>query len=295
MSDDNGSSSTALSPSEEAFFESGGTTDPGLNDDQSGGGDGGGQQQDGTQADPNAQQADPANKPEKMVPLNALHQARHELREAKARSDRLEQTFQQLLRIQQGQGQQQIPDRDADPIAYFDARNTQLEQQIQQLNEANQQAAQQTQQQHQERQFIQVVNQAEAQFAAANPDYNQAAQFLQQHLVEGFVNQGYSQQEAVNGMLGQVRGMIQNFLQLGLNPAEMGYAIAKARGYQTKAATDPNKANGEKIAQLNKGQAAARSLSTAGGAGKPAITLEALAEMDPAELEKHWGEVKKFM
>lgn len=304
MSDDNGSV-TALTPSEEAFFESGGTTDHGLTDDQSGagGGDGGesGQQQnnqDGGQADPNTQQGEQAPKPEKTVPLAALHQARHELREAKARSDRLEATFQHLLRLQQGQGQQQqVPDQNVDPLGHFEARSAQLEAQIQQLTEQRQQEAQQTQQQAQERQFTQAVSQVEAQFIAKTPDYNEATQFLQQNLVEGFLNQGYSEQEAVQGMRQQIRGMIHQFFQLGLNPAEMGYTIAKARGFAPKAAAAANQqqANGEKISQLNKGQAAARSLSTAGGAGKPAITLEALAEMDPAELEKHWGEVSKLM
>jgi hypothetical protein len=182
-------------------------------------------------------------------------------------------------------------------VGHFTDKTAQLEAQIQQLTELRQQEVQQTQQQAQERQFTQAVSQVEAQFIAKTPDYNEATQFLQQNLVEGFLNQGYSEQEAVQGMRQQIRGMIHNFFQLGMNPAEMGYLVAKQRGFTPKAAAaaDQQQANGAKIAQLNKGQAAARSLSTTGGAGKPAITLEALAEMDPAELEKNWGEVSKFM
>lgn len=307
MSDGTENSSTALSPSEEAFFESGGTADHGLQDDQPadeayGGAGAGGQQQGDVQNDGQAdqngqQQVEQTAKPERTVPLAALHQARAEIREHREKVARLEQAFQRVMQLQ-GQGQQQqLPDPLQDPVGHFEARSALLEQQIQQIHEQRQQEQQQTEQQRQVQHFETTVKSVERQFAAATPDYEQATDFLKQSLIDNFVNQGYSNEEAMAGMQQQVRGMVHNFLQLGLNPAEMAYTIAKSRGYQGKAAAvaDQSKASGDKIAQINKGQTAARSLSTAGGAGKPAITLEALAEMDPDELEKNWDQVKKFM
>lgn len=282
---------SALTPNEEAFFESGGQDDSGLNEQESST-EAKAEQQESEQQ---AEQAQPAPKPEKTVPLAALHQARMENKELRQRTERMEQTFNKLLeRVQQGQ-QQQLPDPAQDPVGFIQLRDQQYQQELEALRGQMQQTQEQRQQQEQDLQFFSQVQSVESQYAAANPDYPDAARFLQQHIVEGFINQGYSQQEAIDRMYKQVRGMIQIATHMGMNPAQVGHTLAKSVGYAAKAPVDQNKVNAEKIAQINKGQVAAKSLSTQGGAGKAAITLEALAEMDPEEMEKHWDQIKKLM
>ena len=51
----------------------------------------------------------------------------------------------------------------------------------------------------------------------------------------------------------------------------------------------------EKIAQINKGQIASKSLSSTAGKTKPELTLEAMLSMDDSELEDNWSKIKKLM
>lgn len=293
-----------LTPSETAFFESGGETAPESvestssetteNESQE-------VQNESSTEDAAVETKAPEQKQEKQektVPLAALHQARSEIKEMREKYAKMEQVFQRFAQMQEQAEQPKLPSLEENPVAYFEARNQQLEQTIHQLKETQQQFEARQAQEAQEAQFRYAVQAVEAEFAKTNPDYPDATHYLRSEIYQDALNRGATPQEAEASLLQQMRVMIVNAAQVGINPAQMVYHMAQARGFKTKQVEAPKQEQqspSEKIASINKGQAAAKSLSSTGGKGKAELTLEAMAEMDDDELAKHWGQIKKLM
>lgn len=289
MSDDN-----ALTPSEEAYFSSGGESDPEVvvaepAEPAS---------EPVAEAVPAASEPAAESKPEKTVPLAALHQARQENKEMRARVERMEQTFAELQRRAQQQAQPEVPDKDVDPVGYFLHENEQLRQRLDQVAQSQTQWEQQQQREAQNQQFFNNVRNIEQQFQAATPDYEQASKYLRDAVYQDFINRGADQNEAQHAMTNQMITMVSQAMQMGVNPAMLGYQMAQARGWkspQAAAPVIPAQTNTEKISQINKGQAAAKSLSATGGKAKAELTLESLAEMDDDDFEANWSQLSKLM
>lgn len=314
---------SALTSGEAAFFETGGATDHGAGDSAAGADAGkaaptGGEGQPGAaeQAQPGNEDAaggeqKPKQQQEKTVPLAALHQARAEIRETKERFTQLEQrnaqmerVFQQFMAQQEQAQAPQIPAADADPIAHFTMTQQQLQNQIQHLQQQLQAQGQQTQQQWQEhqqqqqvaqqqQQFVNRVNHSVNEFKQTHADFDEASNYLKEQLANDLALQGV---ENVNAAVDQqIVALVHSAMNVGLSPAQLAYQMAMSRGYKQKQAAPAAPAgqdNAGKIAQINKGQAAAKSLSSTGGKGKAELTLEAMAEMSDEELSKQWDQIR---
>lgn len=318
---------SALTPGEQAYFESGGQADPESGELAS--------EEESSQsskaesksvekstavdepASTDTKQQKAAEKPAPTVPLAALHQARMEIKETKEKfaaleqkAQRMEQIYQQLAeerqRAAQAANAPQIPALDVDPVAHFAAKTQQLEQYIVQLHQTMQEQntmSQQQWQQHQQaqqqamqqQQFVQNVERSINEYKKTTPDFDVAADFLKAQIADDLTNQGVMDVQA--GVNSQLMAIINSAQAAGMNPAHLAYQMAIGRGYtsQQQKATASSQANTDKIAQINKGQAAAKSLSSTGGKANGELTLEAMAEMDDDELAKHWGQLKKMM
>jgi hypothetical protein len=318
---------SGLTPSEQAFFESGGQTAPDAVETTSSEAtenesqvtqDSGVEQTQQTQQTEQAQaesaqqtteqKQDKQDKPEKMVSIHALHQARMENKEMRQKLENMERTFQEFQK-RFAPPEPQIPTVDVDPIAHFQARTQQLEQTIQEMNKRLESGDHEQRQREQQSQFARQVYTLESQFKAQTPDYDEATLFLKQGMYNDLLNRGALPDEIPAMIDNQIGAMARQMLQVGMNPAQVAYHMAQSRGFKSKSAQEAEQRqaqeqaqqraqqqqqNQQKIESINKGQSAAKSLSSTGGQGKGELTLEALAEMDADELDKHWAEIQKL-
>lgn len=128
------------------------------------------------------------------------------------------------------------------------------------------------------------------------PDFLAAYRHARQARVSELVSLGYAPQEALGITYDNELEIIRNAYVNGRNPAHVIYDYARRHGYgggsvaepsERMAARDPGRgtipSEAEKVALAARGQAASKSLSTAGGGSTGTLTLEALAGMSDEE------------
>jgi hypothetical protein len=128
------------------------------------------------------------------------------------------------------------------------------------------------------------------------PDFLAAYQHARQERVAELVALGYAPDEALGITFDNELEIIRNAYANRRNPAEIIYDYARRHGFGgNRLAGSPLEAgafvpnrNGvmseaEKVALAARGQAASKSLSTAGGGSTGTLTLEALAGMSDEE------------
>ncbi len=248
--------------------------------------------------DERIEQSQKAN--DKVVPYGALHEERErrkelsrELNDIRERNAKMEERFQQFQqRLTQPQVQE--PSFDDDPIGALKAEQERLRDNIQYFNQTAAQQQQQQQHQQQINQLTSMYQQNLAVYAKENPDFVAAYQDVSKKQFEGYVAAGFSVEEADKLAKEDELGLAMKAYRDGVNPAERVYQFAKARGYAAKAAT-PTVNNQQKLETIEKGMQAGKSLSSATGKGADPLSLEALAEMDDADLEKNWDKIMRQM
>lgn len=298
---DNGGPS--LSADEEAFFSSGGETEiPGGGDagaDTGGStGDGGG----GEAKPAGAKPADGAAPKNDHVPLATF------LEEKKARKElatKYQDTEKQLAELR---GKFAIIDRlklgGEDPAAtqppagppkveddIFGAVKhvTETLQQMEKRNadekaakEANDKAA------AEQKTFVDNYTKACDEFQKTTPDFRPAYDFLLNSRAAELRAIGYDTPETLHqALVADEFAIAQMAMERGKSPAQMLYDLANQRGYKKPAAANPDTgAAAEKLATIERGQAAHKSLSNTGGSsGDQEMTAEALIAMPAAEFE----------
>jgi len=246
-------------------------------------------------------------KPNRMVPLGALHEERERRKaleatvaeERRARQVLEERTNIILQRLgpQQQPAQDQtpqIPDLNTDPVGHITGSIEQVRQQLANL----QNQGQLTQQQQQQAAQIQMLQQhamvREHAFRADNPDYDQAVTFLRKQRDNELEAQGWTDPVQRQALITQeALGMAAMAMQNGRDPAALVYQVAKGRGYTLPTPNGNGAGNGtqqqtpgDRLAQVAAGQQQARGLSGARGSGPAPMTAQRLLEMPDSEFSK---------
>ena len=244
-----------------------------------------------------------AEKKESVVPYGAMHEERMRRKQAEERERAKDQQLQQLIQSQAQRDQeyrvaqerlQQIlakqnppPDENADPLAFTVHTAKQTQAQVEQLRREQQWAAQQQEQvrlqqeqaqrqQQQVQQLMQLTTQAEESFAKVTPDYQDAVQFIKAERAKELVAIGWPVEEAAKGVEREGWQLAHQWLSQGMNPAQMAYQLAKAKGWQGNVSAE------QKLQMQEAGQRAAK--PTGGGTTKGKLTMAALASMTPSQL-----------
>jgi hypothetical protein len=135
-----------------------------------------------------------------------------------------------------------------------------------------QETAQQRQQTHQAQAyqaFSQAVSQAEASYRASQPDYDGAVDHMRQTraadaqaFVEasGGVWDANTQAQVMQTITQEFAQLAATALQRGKSPAEVLYKLAQSRGYQP-----PSKSAETKLATIERGMAASKTVSNLSG------------------------------
>lgn len=211
----------------------------------------------------------------------------------------LKDTFNRIMKKAQEQAELESmpkpPSYEENPIEALRFENEQLKKKVGTIEQTNQQRDQQAQQQYEmaqrQEQFISTYRAKADEFKQSQPDFGSAYDYLLKSREAEYQAAGYSQEQVVQLLHEDEAAIVATALQQGANPAQRLYEIAKLRGYKQTAnipnnAQDKIKANNEKIATLQRGLQASRSINNGGVNAKDNLTLEDVAEMSDDELDK---------
>jgi len=199
--------------------------------------------------------------PQKVVPMNALNEARMNERQAKQELHQMKQQMDQLQgmrgeldewrKSQQTQTQQNDEERfNSDPLGALRDDIRETREMIQNKDQATQQHD--AQQQEAQRVVTQAGSLAK-EFAESTPDYGDAFEHYMNTRKQELSVYGLSDQEIANTMDNEAYALSANALAQGRNPAEIIYGIAKTRGYSTKNAPIASDEPTPKIENIEKG------------------------------------------
>lgn len=253
-----------------------------------------------------APEIDPKTGKQRVVNYGALHSERKKRQAAeadvvKAREDfaklsgRIE-VLQQLAQRQQPQQAAQetvIPDVNVDPVGHFQAKFAESERKLQDVTKWRETQDANATAMNNVRELTGIAMRHETEFSKTTPDYQDAAAYVREARDKELDYMGYKDPAVRNQIIQQDALQIAaQALQGNLNAAEVVYNIAKARGYQAKAAAlvapiAPAKSpDAVKIATVAKGQAATQSLGQVNGESVPDLSPDAILKMSDAEFTK---------
>lgn len=216
--------------------------------------------------------------PRGMVPHQALHQTREQLKELNAKIAQIEES-------------RAAPKKEeavewADPLEnpeqhrkWVEAQNASLRQEVDSLKEASrteqEAAARQSEAQRQEEQF-----------AAKTPDYPLATQFLYNSRVAELQAMGHGPQEIQKTLSGEVHALFNAAQAAGLNFASLAYQRAMESGYKPQAPVKDTTTVAKDIEQKAAAQQKTQGLGATGGEQAGKITAAQIAEMSVEEIGK---------
>jgi hypothetical protein len=238
--------------------------------------------------------------PQGFVPQQALAEARAEAKAASEKIERMNQRFEDTIRLLQGRmgGQDHpqsaaqapaLPDAEQEPVKHMQARFDRLEQAFNQMVGMQQQNVGQ-------QQAVQTIQAAEMAFKADHADYDMALNHVRAKRTRELTGTlGLNPQQAAQALAQEEMMIAGNAIRRGDNPASVMYKLAQEWGFgatngngATPQAAQQTAAAAEKIAAAQNGVANAKTLGNVQGQSASAgMTLEALADLDdPAAFSK---------
>jgi hypothetical protein len=233
-------------------------------------------------------------KEKKTVPLEALHEARseikqyrQELKERDARMDTIKQDFLELKKSLQQPKEPEVPapDYNEDPLGAVRHQTTETHKTVEQQR----QELEQVKQQQEFANFTNQIARIEQNFAATEkPDYYEAHKYFNEVRGKQLQSMGYQESE-INQMIGMDNyGISSKAVGSGMNPAEVMYNQAVLLGYQppsAEAAPEPEpeaKPNtvDTHLETVAKGQEKAAKKGSGGDTPEHEITMKELLAMD---------------
>lgn len=231
---------------------------------------------------------------EKTVPLAVLHEERRKFAERERLADERLRAIQEAIQSQVKPQTQQIPDLEKDPLGVVKMTQQQVADLIRERNEDNAQKAQQAQRQ----QVMSEAARQESSYIQQNPDYMNASNFIKQSRYNELIATGLYQPHEVGSIIQQEASVLAGeCLRRGMNPAEIVYNIAKARGYAQKQEPATQTENtSQKINRIAEGQAEAKSIGSAANAASPSgkkMDARTLANMSDDDFKQIYGKLKR--
>jgi hypothetical protein len=227
------------------------------------------------------------------VPQGALHAERERRKAAEARAEEAQKSLNQIAEMRAklnggSEQQQQQGDDDPDSVEYLKRKIAELEQgqtkttrylEGQQLDNAE------------HAQLVTLLTQSENAFRQDHPDYDAAIE----HVIGARANElriyGLTDVEINQTIREEIADISRAAIAQKRDPAEVGYEIAKLRGYIAKAPEQqqqakPNGKAADVIAAIANAQKSGKSLGQASGATAQAINAETIAAMTQAEFDQ---------
>ena len=220
------------------------------------------------------------DKNQRMVNYGALSEERGKRKELESKLAQMEGRFQEFMeRAAPKEPEATIPEFDEDPAEHLRMSQEVTQRTVQSLAEQQAQEVEQRYQRQQIDAFAGRLKQSEADFAKANPSYEDAASFLRDSRKAEYKMLGWQEHEVESKLIEETIMLGIDAERRGISPAQRFYDIAKGRGFQPKA--------GSPVSNLQqvKDNQGTTSLGSNGVSPRRA-TLADLADMNDDEFDK---------
>lgn len=239
-----------------------------------------------TPAEPAEATETPVPEKPKVVPLEALHEARsinkdlrEQIKAERERAAQFEKRFNEWM--ERTSPKQQAPAFEENPAEHLRAQVTQTQEQLQKI-------AQGQEQQQREAQFSGWYRAQASQFATNTPDFTQAYESFIGARAQELMNAGMGQQEIAERVRQEERQLAVTAAQMGMNPAQLIYQAALAKGYKPAQQQQQAQNNAaEKLQNVQNGIKSSKSLSQVAGKPSENLTLEYIANLPDHEFAKY--------
>jgi|TARA_R110000744_G_scaffold14205_5_gene40568 hypothetical protein len=220
------------------------------------------------------------DKNQRMVNYGALSEERGKRKELESKLAQMEGRFQEFMeRAAPKEPEATIPEFDEDPAEHLRMSQEVTQRTVQSLAEQQAQEVEQRYQRQQIDAFAGRLKESEADFAKANPSYEDAASFLRDSRKAEYKMLGWQEHEVESKLIEETIMLGIDAERRGISPAQRFYDIAKGRGFQPKA--------GSPVSNLQqvKDNQGTTSLGSNGVSPRRA-TLADLADMNDDEFDK---------
>jgi hypothetical protein len=269
-----------LTQQEQAFFETQGETAPEAPEAET-------PVVEATEAaetQPEATEAAEPVKP-KLVPLEALHEARAQAKELKSQLARLNQERQEFAQWRaqiesrlNPQQQAQVPAFEENPAENLRHEVTTAKEELAAIKKQSEDSARQAQ-------FTNWYQSQAAAFLQQQPDFMDTySAFIKSRKAE-LADAGLTPQQIDAKVEQEEQLLALTAAQMGVNPAQMVYQTAIAKGIKPKAKA-PAENTTQKLQNVADGIKSSKSLSQVPGRPVPAMTAEYVANMSDADFKK---------
>jgi hypothetical protein len=148
--------------------------------------------------------------------------------------------------------------------------------------------------QHREMEMTGAYAQAAKQFATQTPDFPDAYKHVIETRKQELAELGYDDQAIVQTLRNEELGLVANAMQNNINPAQLIYKMAKARGFTgKKSETPPTPPSPVAVVEKQQAkQAAATSITTGGKPPKPEFNPADISTLQGAAFDSAWAKME---
>ena len=244
-------------------------------------------------------------KPVPQVPIHALHQARMQEREMKQRLQEQQRVIDELKNqfLQyKNQSNKPVPSFEEDPLTHIKEKLKGLDEIQEQQRQFQALSAKQQEDINRINEISSDVTLMEQDFRKVTPDYDKALSFITEFRKGELADMGITDPRQVNQIIAQnAMSLSMQALQIGKNPAEMVYSIAKRYGYKAEAPTtivdqaQQQLLNQQKsdLQAIEQGQQNASKTLTGAGKNEQDSNIKALLDAEGTEFDTLWKQIFK--
>ncbi len=250
--------------------------DPDASDDRARGPDGKFVAKDGDE---------PAAREGGQVPHSALHSERERRKTAEAEAKRFREQLDAIATMRQ-----QVASRQPEPLppqddpAQVEHLRQRLAQMEQQQTRFAQDADNQRLDQAESQQLQAAIASSESEFRSAQPDYDDAVQYVIEARARELQLHGLNAVEVQQAVAEEAQDIVRSAIRQGRSPAEMAYQIAQSRGYRPATPQQqPQGSAAATIAAIAAAKSQGRSLGQASGTTPQTVNADTIAAMTDDE------------
>src|SRR6266850_1062415 len=192
--------------------------------------------------------ATPEKKEQKVVPLEALHEARNENKELRKELESMkglvaagDDKIKKFIDSVSKQAEAQAPKFEDDPAGNLKHENEQLRKSLGEIQAKIDKQEGSAQQQDRLSQHANFVSAREQAFAKKNPDYFQASEYVAAVWRDEFIEAGFKEADVPKLVFGKALAITSQATQSERDPAAAIYKIAKRYGFAAKQQPAPDK------------------------------------------------------
>ena len=213
--------------------------------------------------------------PEPSVPLSALIAERRKAQQVKEEWDSYRESIDEKL---------STINRPVDDFDDYDRPDPRLEK-IDDIEKMLKEDRASREEQNKALETQRQVHALEQQFRSGHEDYDAAVTFLQERKLKEYEAAGFTPDEAIQRFTADARDLTTRSLDVGRNPAEVAYQMARTLGFE--AGDKPTPKAAKKLEDIAQASGATLAATSGAESRDGSLTADELAEMSEAEFNEY--------